>query len=146
VLFPNGVEFVSGEIVARPRILFVCIENSCRSQMAEAFARLEGGDAVEVWSAGSRPSGIINPRAIDSMKEIGFALSGHKSKGLNALPEGAFSAVVTMGCGDACPNVPADLREDWEIPDPNDMDPEAFAQVRDEIGRRVRELLRRIQP
>jgi arsenate reductase len=123
------------------RLLFVCVENSNRSQMAEAFARIHGGDGVDAWSAGSRPSGRVNPKAIESMRELGYDLSAHASKPLDALPPGAFDAVVTMGCGDACPHVPAKRRYDWEIPDPRDLDRDAFRAVRDLIEARVRALL-----
>lgn len=127
---------------ARPlRLLFVCVENSNRSQMAEAFARLLGGARVAAWSAGSRPSGRIHPKAIAAMRERGYDLAAHASKSIDDLPAGVFDAVVTMGCGDACPHVPARHRFDWQIPDPRDMDPEAFRGVRDEIESRVRALL-----
>lgn len=123
------------------RLLFVCIENSCRSQMAQAFARIHGGAGVEAFSAGSRPSGVVNARAIASMREIGYDLSTHESKGLDAIPAGPYDAVVTMGCGDACPWVPAQQHIDWDIPDPKDMEPGAFRAVRDMIEARVRSLL-----
>ena len=115
------------------RFLFVCVENSNRSQMAEAFARIHGGERIEVYSAGSLPSGTINPKAIDSMKEIGYDLSRHKSKCLSEIPDIEFDFVATMGCGDACPFVRAKQREDWNIPDPKEMPPEAFraAPMRD---------------
>lgn len=130
---------------ARPwRLLFVCVENSNRSQMAEAFARLRGGERVEAWSAGSRPSGVVNPKAVESMRELGYDLTRHVSKSLDEVPAGRFDAVVTMGCGDACPFVPADRREDWALPDPRDLEPEAFRAVRDEIDARVRDLLARL--
>jgi protein-tyrosine-phosphatase len=127
------------------RVLFVCVENSCRSQIAEAFARLHGGAAVEAYSAGSRPSGVVNERAIASMKEIGYDLSAHGSKSLDDIPPGPFDAVVTMGCGDACPWVSAKRRDDWAIPDPKQMEPEEFRNVRDEIEARVKELLRAVR-
>ena len=130
----------------KPHILFVCVENSNRSQMAEAFARLHGGHAVEAWSAGSRPSGIVNPRAIASMKQRGIDLSGHHSKSLDDVPQVAWDAVVTMGCGDSCPRLASRLREDWPLPDPRNMEPPQFAIVRDEIERRVLDLLNRILP
>ena len=123
------------------RLLFVCIENSNRSQMAEAFARIHGGRGVEAWSAGSKPSGRINPKAIASMRERGYDLAAHTSKSLDEIPPGEFDAVVTMGCGDACPHVPAKHRYDWQIPDPRDMDPDAFRGVRDLIESQVRALL-----
>jgi len=125
------------------RVLFVCVENSCRSQMAEAFARIHGGASVEAMSAGSRPSGVVNERAIASMREIGYDLSLHGSKSLAEIPAGPYDAVVTMGCGDACPWVPARQREDWEIPDPKQMQPDEFRAVRNEIERRVIALLKR---
>jgi len=125
-------------------ILFVCIENSNRSQMAEAFARMLGGEQVDAHSAGSKPSGRVNPCAIESMKEIGYDLSTHRSKALSAIPQGGFDAVVSMGCGDACPFVPAKLREEWEIPDPKQMEGEDFRWVRDLIRDKVKDLLARL--
>ena len=122
------------------RVLFVCVENSNRSQMAEAFARLHGGPGVEALSAGSRPSGRINPKAIRLMAELGYDLATHASKSLDDIG-GEFNAVVTMGCGDNCPWVPAKRREDWALPDPKDMDDDGYRAVRDEISRRVRTLL-----
>jgi protein-tyrosine-phosphatase len=117
--------------------VFVCVENSNRSQMAEAFARMAGIDA---YSAGSRPSGKVNPKAIDAMKEMGYDLTEHYSKSLDDLPDVPFDVAVTMGCGDACPNLKAARREDWQIPDPKEMPPEQFREVRDLIGRKVKEL------
>jgi protein-tyrosine-phosphatase len=123
------------------RLLFVCIENSNRSQMAEAFARMIGGDRVEVWSAGSRPSGRVNAKAVEAMREVGYDLSSHHSKAITEIPSGEYDAVVSMGCGDACPFIPAKRREEWEIPDPKEMQPEDLRRVRDMIRERVRELL-----
>lgn len=122
------------------RVLFVCVENANRSQMAEAFARMLGGDGVEAMSAGSRPSGVINPKAIRFMSEVGYDLASHASKSLDDI-DGEFDAVVTMGCGDNCPWVPAKRREDWALPDPKHMDDDAYRGVRDEIAARVRALL-----
>ena len=124
----------------RRRVLFVCVENSNRSQMAEAFARLHGGDSVEALSAGSKPSGRINPKATRFMDEHGYDLSGHAAKSLDKV-EGEYDAVVTMGCGDSCPWVPARRREDWQLPDPRDMDDAGYRAVRDEISARVQRLL-----
>jgi protein-tyrosine-phosphatase len=123
------------------RFLFVCIENSNRSQMAQAFARIHGGEGVEGYSAGSRPSGKVNPKAIASMEELGYDLASHDSKSLKEIPEVEYDAVVTMGCGDACPWVPAKRREDWKIPDPREMEPEEFRKVRDFISGKVKELI-----
>jgi arsenate reductase (thioredoxin) len=127
------------------RLLFVCVENSNRSQLAEAFARIHGGDRIEAYSAGSRPSGTINPKAIESMKEIGYDLSRRQSKSLSEIPDIEFDFVATMGCGDACPFVRAKQREDWNIPDPKDMSPDEFRQVRDSIETKVREMLSRLE-
>lgn len=122
-------------------MLFVCVENANRSQMAQAFARIDGGEGVEAYSAGSRPSGAVNPKAVAAMKELGYDLSQHASKSIADLPPVSYDAVVTMGCGDACPTVPAKRREDWQIPDPKYMPPEEFNKVRDLIRRKVKEML-----
>lgn len=122
-------------------LLFVCIENSNRSQMAEAFARMLGGDRVQAASAGSRPSGRINPKAVEAMKELGYDLTSHSSKGLEAFNNTPVDVAVTMGCGDECPLVIAGRREDWQIPDPRAMSPDEFRGVRDLIEMKVRELL-----
>ena len=123
------------------RLLVVCVENAGRSQMAEALARMHGGGAVEAWSAGSGPAGHLNPRAIEVMAEKGYDLNRHHSKGLDALPDGEFDAVITMGCGDACPWMPARLREDWPLADPKGLDLDGVRAVRDDIERRVLDLL-----
>lgn len=128
----------------RPKLLFVCVENSCRSQMAEAFARRHGGDRVEAHSAGSAPSGEVNPKAVRAMGDVGYDLTTHHSKSLDDVPTGPYAAVVTMGCGDACPHVVAERNEDWPLPQPKDMEPGPFAEVRDEIEARIRDLLTRI--
>lgn len=125
------------------RVLFVCVENSNRSQMAEAFARMYGGEEVEAFSAGSRPSGRINPRAIEAMKELGYDLTTHTSKGLDPFNGRDFDVAVTMGCGDECPMVNAKQRVDWQIPDPREMQPEQFREVRNLIGVKVKDLLKR---
>ncbi len=123
------------------RVLFVCVENSCRSQMAEAFARMYGAGQVEAYSAGSRPSGQVNPNAITSMKELGYDLSRHSSKKLSEIPDIEFDFVATMGCGDECPFVRTKEREDWNIPDPKDMEPDEFRAVRDLIESKVKNLI-----
>ena len=130
--------------MAKLRVLFVCVENANRSQMAEAFARLHGGDRVDAFSAGSRPSGRVNAEAIQAMREKGCDLTRHRSKSLGELPREPFDAVVTMGCGDACPNVAARVREDWRIPDPRELAPDEFRAVRDRIEREVVALLARL--
>lgn len=126
----------------RLRVLFVCVENSNRSQMAEAFARIHGGDRVEAYSAGSRPSGRVNPKAVEAMREKGYDLTRHRSKGLADLPAGQFDVVVGMGCGDeGCALVPARRREAWDVPDPKALPPEQFREVRDLIEAKVKALL-----
>ena len=126
----------------KKRLLFVCVENSNRSQMAEAFARIHGGAAVEAYSAGSRPSGIVNPKAIAAMRELGYDLTAHRSKSLDDIPQEEYDFVATMGCGDACPLIRAKHRADWQIPDPKHMEPSEFNQVRDLIGAKVAAALR----
>lgn len=129
----------------KKKLLFVCIENSNRSQMSQAFANMLGGKTVEAYSAGSKPSGIVNPKAIAAMKELGYDLSTHDSKSLDEVKAYApFDAVVTMGCGDACPWMPAKQFIDWQIPDPKHMEPEAFNQVRDFIKEKVQQLINEI--
>lgn len=123
------------------RILFVCVENSNRSQMAEAFARLHGTGKIEAHSAGSRPSGKVNPRAIEFMREVGYDLTAHESKSLDGFNGGDVAVAVTMGCGDKCPLVRAQRREEWQIPDPKEMPHEQYREVRDLIERKVKELL-----
>ncbi|MFM6925585.1 MAG: arsenate reductase ArsC [Ferruginibacter sp.] len=126
----------------KKKILFVCIENSNRSQMSQAFAKMLGGDHIEAFSAGSKPSGIVNPKAIAAMKELGYDLSKHDSKSLDEVKAFApFDAVITMGCGDACPWMPAKEFIDWQIPDPKNMEPGQFNEVRDFIREKVRTLI-----
>jgi protein-tyrosine-phosphatase len=127
----------------KKRLLFVCVENSCRSQMAEAFAKIYGRESVEAFSAGSRPSGKVNPKAIESMKEVDYDLSMHRSKSLDDLPDVEWDFVATMGCGDECPLIRANRREDWQIPDPKEMDTDDFRQVRNEIAEKVRFALKK---
>ena len=123
------------------KVLFVCVENSNRSQMAEAFARMHGEGRVEAASAGSKPSGRVNPKAVEAMKELGYDLTAHASKGLDDFNGRNIDVAVTMGCGDECPLVKAGQRVDWKIPDPRDMTPEEFRDVRDLIERKVKDLL-----
>jgi protein-tyrosine-phosphatase len=123
------------------RFLFVCVENANRSQMAEAFARIHGGAGIEVFSAGSSPSGDVHARAIEAMGELGYDLGEHRSKALGDLPDVEIDVTVTMGCGDACPPVRSRRHEDWEIPDPRSLPAEEFRAVRDLIDAKVRELL-----
>lgn len=127
------------------KILFVCIENSCRSQMAEAFGKIHGKGIVESFSSGSRPSGSVNEKAVAAMHDIGYDLSTHASKSLDRIPQIEFDYLVTMGCGDECPYVRARQRADWEIPDPKNMDTPEFQQVRDTIEEKVIRLVEAIK-
>jgi protein-tyrosine-phosphatase len=115
--------------MGKRRILFVCVENSNRSQMAEAM------------SAGSKPSGVVNRKTIEVMAELGYDLAAHRSKSLKDVEGIEFDAVVTMGCGDACPHVKARRRIDWRIPDPRNLPPAEFRAVRDLVSNEVRRLL-----
>jgi protein-tyrosine-phosphatase len=122
-------------------LLFVCIKNSNRSQMAEGFARALGRGRAAAFSAGSRPSGVVNPRAIQFMKEKDIDLAVQQSKGLDDLPAVTWDYIVTMGCGDACPTLPARHRLDWELPDPKHLPDDEFRAVRDRIEGLIAELL-----
>jgi len=126
-------------------VLFVCVENSCRSQMAEAFGKMLGKGVIEVYSSGSRPSGKVNDKAIASMKELGYDLTTHGSKSLDQIPDIEYDLAVTMGCGDECPFVRAKGREDWSIPDPKHMDVDQFREVRDLIEKKVAALIGRLK-
>jgi Protein-tyrosine-phosphatase len=129
----------------KKKLLFVCVENSNRSQMSQAFANLLGKGAIEAYSAGSKPSGKINPKAIQAMQELGYDLTTHSSKSLDEVkPFAPFDVVVTMGCGDACPWMPAKKFVDWEIPDPRDMNETEFRKVRDLIRDKVTALIKEL--
>jgi len=135
-------EMIEGS--GKKRVLFVCVENSNRSQMAEAFARIHGAGKIEAYSAGSRPSGKINPRAIAAMRELGYDLTTQISKSLSQIPDIEYDFVATMGCGDECPLVRAKRREDWDIPDPKAMEREQFSAVRDLIAAKVKATLEKL--
>ena len=114
--------------------------------MSQAFAMMHGGDGVTAFSAGSKPSGVINPKAIAAMKDLGYDLSSHSSKSLDEVKaEAPFDAVVTMGCGDACPWMPAKQFIDWQIPDPRNMKEEDFRNVRNLIEQKVKELVQQLK-
>ena len=125
----------------KKKILFLCTHNSCRSQMAEGFAKKLGQGKIEVFSAGSNPSGKVDKMAIEVMKEKGIDISGQKSKGFGDLKEKNFDYVITMGCGDVCPFVPARQKIDWDLPDPKGKPIEAYREIRDVIERKVQELI-----
>jgi glutathione/glutaredoxin type arsenate reductase len=126
------------------KVLFVCVENSCRSQMADGFARVLGEGKVESYSAGSRPGGSVNPDAVRVMKEIGIDISGQQSKGFYDLGVKEFDYVITMGCKDTCPFVPAKKHIDWQIEDPKGKGEDFFRQTRDLIKEKVEQLIQEV--
>lgn len=126
-------------------VVFVCVENSCRSQMAEAFAKMLGNDVIEAYSSGSRPTGEINKKAIAAMEAVGYDLTVHTSKTLSDIPQIEYDWAVTMGCGETCPAIRAKQREDWDIPDPKEMDKIHFNLIRDIIGHRVTQLIKTVR-
>ena len=128
----------------RKRVLFVCVENCNRSQMAEALARLYGAGQVEAFSAGCRPAASVHPKAVAAMRELGYDLSRHRAKAVSDLPDVEFDVAVTMGCGESCPPLRAKVREDWDVPCPKAMPPGQFRGVRDLIGGKVKALLARL--
>ena len=130
---------------ARPKkVLFVCVENCNRSQMAEAFARIFGVVQIEAYSAGCHPAECVHPKAIAAMKELGYDMRQHFSKRLSAFPDIDFDVAVTMGCKDQRLILKAQHREDWNIPCPKAMPPEQFQIVQYEIKEKVRDLLARL--
>lgn len=112
--------------------------------MAEAFGRMYAPPGVEVYSAGSQPSGKVNPKAVEAMQELGYDMASHRSKGLDDLPKGTLDVAVTMGCGDSCPTLLAKRRIDWQIPDPKLLSPADYREVRGLIGRLVKSLLEEV--
>ncbi len=133
-------------MAATPTVLFVCVHNAGRSQMAAGFAEALSGGAVEVLSAGSAPKDAINPVAIEAMAEVGIDIAGNQPKVLTVDAVRESDAVITMGCGDACPIFPGKRYEDWELEDPAGKDIETVRRVRDEIRGRVERLLAELLP
>jgi len=127
------------------RVLFVCIQNAGRSQMAEAFAKTYGAGWIEAFSAGSKPADAVHPTVAEAMRERDIRLDQCRPKGFARLPAGSFDVVVTMGCGDACPATPAARRIDWSIPDPKGQSIDQVREIRDGIERRVRILLEELR-
>ncbi len=122
------------------KILFLCVENAGRSQMAEGFARAIAPPGAKIFSAGSLPAERLNPAAIEAMWERGIDISGQTPKGLATLPEDLFDMVVGMGCADACPAHRAKRAVTWEIPDPKGQPMETVRQIRDQIETQVKKL------
>ena len=132
--------------MTRPTVLFVCVHNAGRSQMAAGFLRHLGDGRVEVLSAGSEPTDRINPVAVAAMAEVGIDIAAATPKVLTADAVRVSDVVVTMGCGDACPFFPGTRYEDWELDDPAGQAIEAVRPIRDEIRRRVEKLLEELVP
>ena len=118
------------------KVLFVCVENSCRSQLAEAITNYLFAKGLKAFSAGSKPSGKVNPKAIASLKAIGIEHKG-KSKSVNEVKESDFDFVVGMGCGDECPVIPGSKRIEWNIPDPKKYGTKKFNEIRDQIKEKI---------
>jgi|SRR3954453_10985152 len=129
-----------------PEVLFVCVHNAGRSQMAAGFVQKLGAGRVAVRSAGSEPRDEVNPMAVEAMKEIGVDISGGLPKPLTDDAVRAADVVITMGCGDACPIYPGKRYEDWDLEDPAGKDLETVRRIRDEIEQRVRSLLAELAP
>jgi len=132
--------------VSKPSVLFVCVHNAGRSQMAAGWLRHLGGDAVEVRSAGSAPAESVNPAAVEVMREVGIDITDQTPKRLEWSTAESSDVIVTMGCGDACPVFPGKRYEDWQLTDPAGKGVEAVRPIRDEIRRRVEALLADLVP
>jgi arsenate reductase len=128
-------------MTTRPAVLFVCVHNAGRSQMAAGWVRHHAGETIEVRSAGSEPADRINPVAVEAMREVGIDITANTPRILTTEAVQDSDVVVTMGCGDACPFYPGKRYEDWELDDPAGQDIEAVRPIRDEIRRRVEELI-----
>ncbi|WP_432477456.1 arsenate reductase ArsC [Nocardioides sp. GXQ0305] len=124
-----------------PSVLFVCVHNAGRSQMAAGWLQHLAGDRVDVLSAGSEPAGSVNPVAVEAMAEVGIDITGRQPRLLDPDDVRASDVVVTMGCGDACPFFPGTRYEDWELDDPAGLDLAAVRPIRDEIRARVETLV-----
>ncbi|MET7683834.1 arsenate reductase ArsC [Streptomyces sp. NPDC005423] len=131
---------------SKPSVLFVCVHNAGRSQMAAAFLARLGGDRVEVRSAGSAPAGTVNPAVVEAMAEVGVDLSAQRPKVLTHEAVRASDVVITMGCGDACPVFPGKRYLDWQLEDPAGQGVAAVRPIRDEIETRIRGLLAELLP
>ncbi|MFF0115575.1 arsenate reductase ArsC [Streptomyces prasinus] len=131
---------------ARPSVLFVCVHNAGRSQMAAAFLTHLAGDRVQVRSAGSAPADTVNTAVVEALAEVGIDISAEVPKVLTVEAVQASDVVITMGCGDTCPVFPGKRYLDWELPDPAGQGVEAVRPIRDEIEKRIRGLVYEITP
>ncbi|MCK8468300.1 arsenate reductase ArsC [Microbacterium sp. KSW4-16] len=126
---------------AKPSVLFVCVHNAGRSQMAAGFLRDIAGDRIEVRSAGSMPADQINPIAVEAMSELGIDITAEQPKVLTTEAVQASDVVITMGCGDACPFFPGKRYEDWKLDDPAGQGIDAVRPIRDDIRARIEQLV-----
>jgi protein-tyrosine-phosphatase len=133
-------------MAGRPSVLFVCVHNAGRSQMAAGFLRHLAGDRVEVRSAGSLPADAVNPVAVAAMREVGIDITGQTPRVLTVDDVSVSDVCVTMGCGDACPVLPGARYLDWPLDDPAGRDIDAVRPIRDEIEQRVRTLIDELLP
>jgi arsenate reductase (thioredoxin) len=133
---------VTGKADELPEVLFVCVHNAGRSQMAAALLEQKAGDRVRIRSAGSEPSELLNPAVVGAMAEIGIDISSERPKRLADDMVRQADVVITMGCGDACPIYPGKRYEDWELEDPSGKDLQTVRGIRDRISERVDRLLR----
>ncbi|TDC37181.1 arsenate reductase ArsC [Micromonospora sp. 15K316] len=133
-------------MMSKPSVLFVCVHNAGRSQMAAGWLRHLGGDAVEVRSAGSEPAEQINPVAVEAMREAGIDITANKPKILDYATAEASDVIITMGCGDVCPAFPGKRYEDWKLEDPAGQSLDTVRRIRDEIRTRVEDLLADLTP
>ncbi|MCO1338711.1 heat-shock protein HtpX [Kocuria polaris] len=131
---------------SKPSVLFVCVHNAGRSQMAAAFLTTLAGDRIEVRSAGSQPAETVNPAAVEAMAELGIDMSAEVPKILTTDAVQASDVVITMGCGDECPFFPGKRYEDWKLEDPAGQGVDAVRPIRDDIKRRIEELIASLVP
>ena len=130
----------------QPSVLFVCVHNAGRSQMAAGFLAAFAGDRIEVRSAGSIPGDRVNPAAVEAMAEVGIDISDQRPKVLTTQAVQTSDVVITMGCGDVCPIFPGKRYEDWQLEDPAGQGLDAVRPIRDEIGRRIQTLVAQLLP
>lgn len=142
--FPRAAAGLPGGVLVSPSVLFVCVENAGRSQMAAGWLRHLAGDAVGVYSGGSNPGAGLNAAAIAAMAEVGIDIASQTPGPWTDEMVDAADVVVSMGCGDACPVYPGKRYEDWQVADPKGLEVEAVRPIRDDIERRVRELIREL--
>ena len=136
--------FLGSDFMKKIKIGFICVGNSCRSQMAEGFAKELGKDVLEVYSAGTDPAPQVKPNAVKAMEEIGIDISDQEPKLLKDIP-GELDILITMGCNVECPYVPCDLREDWGLDDPAGEPIEVFRETRDIIEEKIKVLIQKIK-